>query len=97
MRRVALDRGPRFSRPMSAPPQAIGAGADVTDYWSDGTGCWADVWEDDFEDAPACNAPPAPGSALGLCPEHDARSWRLRGDRRILLGLPDSFRVPSSG
>jgi hypothetical protein len=69
-----------------------GIGGTVTDYWSDvHGGCWADVWEEGFEDARACNAAPAPGSALGLCPEHEARSWRLRGARKIHYRLD---RVP---
>jgi hypothetical protein len=47
----------------------------VIDDWCDYDGCWADVWEYGFEDARACNAAPAPGSALGLCAEHDPKLW----------------------
>jgi ClpX C4-type zinc finger len=42
--------------------------------WADYTCCWADVYDDDdHEEMQACEAPPDPGSALGLCAEHDAR------------------------
>jgi ATP-dependent protease Clp ATPase subunit len=36
--------------------------------WADSTGCWADVY--DHGEMQACEAPPDPNSALGLCPEH---------------------------
>ena len=34
---------------------------------------WADVYDDDHEEMQACEANPDPGSALGLCAEHEAQ------------------------
>ncbi len=45
----------------------------MVDAWADYTGFWADVYDDDHEEVQACEANPDPGSALGLCPEHDAK------------------------
>jgi hypothetical protein len=39
----------------------------MLDTWSDYTGCWADVYDDDDEETQACEAKPDPSSALGLC------------------------------
>ena len=47
--------------------------ARTVDTWSDYTGCWADVYENDHEEMQSCEANPDPGSALGLCPVHEAR------------------------
>ena len=45
----------------------------MTETWSDYTGCWADVYDDDHEEMQACEANPDPRSALGLCAEHEAQ------------------------
>jgi ATP-dependent protease Clp ATPase subunit len=44
--------------------------------WADYTGCWADVYHDDQEEMQACEAPPDPNSALGLCRKHEAEVMR---------------------
>ena len=54
--------------------------ARFVDGWSDYTGSWADVYDDDHEEMQACEANPDPSSALGLCAEHEqqlamAASW----------------------
>ena len=46
----------------------------MVNTWSDYTGCWADVYDDDHEEMQACEANPDLRSALGLCVEHD---WQL--------------------
>ena len=45
----------------------------MVDSWSDYSGCWADVYDDDHEEMQACEANPYPSSALGLCAEHEAQ------------------------
>jgi hypothetical protein len=55
-----------------ATPEAIvpPGQARMADTWSDDTGCWADVYDDDHEEMQACEANPDPRSVLGRCPEH---------------------------
>jgi hypothetical protein len=55
-----------------ATPEAIvpPGQARMVDTWSDYTGCWADVYDDDHEEVQACEANPDLSSALGLRPEH---------------------------
>jgi hypothetical protein len=51
--------------------------ARMVDTWSDYTGGWADVCDDDdHEEMQACEANPDPGSALGLLAEHDRQLVR---------------------
>jgi hypothetical protein len=45
----------------------------MLDTWSDYTGCWADEYDDDHEEMQACEANLDPGSALGLCAEHNRK------------------------
>ena len=56
--------------------------ARMVDTWSDYTGCWADVYDDDHEEMQACEGIPDPSSALGLCAMHQAelhRGGSIRG------------------
>ena len=49
----------------------------MVDTWSDYTGGWADVCDDDdHEEMQACETNPDPGSALGLLAEHDRQLVR---------------------
>jgi hypothetical protein len=52
------------------------------DPWLE-TGCWRDV-PDDQEGVRTCEADPAPESALGLCPEHEAKMWAKATWRTIV-------------
>jgi hypothetical protein len=45
----------------------------MADGWSDYTGCWVGVSDDDHEEIHACEANPDPASARGLCAEHEAK------------------------
>jgi hypothetical protein len=56
--------------------------ARMVDGWSDYTGCWADLYDDDYEEMRACEANPDPESALGLCAEHDAKLATAGSGRR---------------
>ena len=57
--------------------------ARMLDAWADYTGCWADVYDDDHEEMQACEANPDPGSALGLCAEHEAMLWAKATGRTV--------------
>ena len=48
--------------------------ARMVDTWSDYTGCWADVYDDDHEEMQACEGIPDPSSALGLCRDAPSRT-----------------------
>jgi hypothetical protein len=56
----------------------------MVDTWADYSGCWADMWDDDHEEMQACEAYPDPGSALGLCGEHEAKLWAKATGRTIV-------------
>jgi hypothetical protein len=58
----------------------------MADTWAYYSGCWADVYDDDHEEMQACEANPEPGSALGLCAEHEAQIKWLALGRYSLLG-----------
>ena len=54
----------------------------MSDTWSDNSGCWADVYDDDHEEMQACEGIPTPSCALGLCAMHEAelhRGGTMRG------------------
>jgi hypothetical protein len=51
----------------------------MVDTWADYTGCWTDVYDDDHEEMQACEANPDPGSALGLCAEHEPQIMATAG------------------
>jgi hypothetical protein len=55
-----------------ASPEAIVSPgqARMVDGWSDYSGCWADVYDDDHEEMQACEANPDPSSALGLSADY---------------------------
>ena len=55
--------------------------ARMVDTWSDYSGCWADVYDDDHEEMQTCEANPNPRSALGLCAEHEVLAHEGGGDR----------------
>ena len=53
---------------------------DTSPYY---TGCWADVYDDDHEEMQACEANPDPGSAPGLCAEHEAQTLQLASSNTL--------------